>query len=120
MSNTSATFYAIDDAEPLCPLPGIDIRGVFGEHGSLSLVRLDPGVELPAHSHPHEQMGMVLEGVLIVMTGGREQELRPRQAYVMPGGVEHAGRGGPDGCLVLDLFVPAREDYRPSAAPPLT
>ena len=70
------------------------------------------------HSHPHEQIGVVLEGVQVLIVGGREHHLGVNEAYVVPGGVEHGGRGGPEGCRVLDVFVPGREDYRSAAAPP--
>jgi hypothetical protein len=32
-------------------------------------------------------------------------------AYVVPGGVEHSGRTGPEGVLVVESFAPVREDY---------
>jgi hypothetical protein len=47
------------------------------------------------HSHPHEQIGLVLEGVQVLIVGGREHQLGVNEAYVVPGGVEHGGRGRP-------------------------
>ena len=35
----------------------------------MSLVELQPGAIVQAHSHPHEQMGMVLEGRLVSLSG---------------------------------------------------
>jgi len=116
---TGVRFFDLDSAEPLTPVPGIHMRGVFGAGASFSLVSLEPDAELPLHSHPHEQIGIVLEGVEVLVLDGREHHVGPRQAYVIPGGVEHAGRGGPEGCLAIDIFVPTREDYRASAAPEL-
>jgi quercetin dioxygenase-like cupin family protein len=114
-----AQFFKFETASPMEPVPGVSLRTAYGLQGSLSLVRLEPDAELPLHSHPHEQLGIVLEGVQILMVGGREHHLQPRQAYAIPGGVEHGGRGGPEGCVVLDIFIPTREDYRGAAAPPL-
>jgi quercetin dioxygenase-like cupin family protein len=93
------------------------MRGVFGRGASFTVVELDPGAELPMHSHPHEQIGLVLEGVQILLIDGREHHLRPQQAYTIPGGVEHGGRGGPEGCVAVDIFVPTREDYRSAQVP---
>jgi hypothetical protein len=33
-------------------------------------------------------------------------------AYAIPGDVPHSGRAGPEGCTVLDVFQPVREEYR--------
>jgi hypothetical protein len=34
--------------------------------------------------------------------------------YVIPAGVEHGARLGPDGATVFDIFQPVREDHRES------
>jgi quercetin dioxygenase-like cupin family protein len=115
---TQVQFFSYDDADPLHPVAGIEMRAVFSDRASVNLVHLAPDAELPLHSHPHEQIGVVLEGVQVLIVGGREHQLGVNEAYVVPGGVEHGGRGGPDGCRVLDVFVPGREDYRSAAAPP--
>jgi quercetin dioxygenase-like cupin family protein len=117
MDQPRVSFFRLGEAEPAAPFEGIEMRGVFGAGACLNVVRLAPDAELPMHSHPHEQIGMVLEGVEILMVGDVEHRVGPHEAYVVPGGVEHGGRGGPDGCIVVDVFVPAREDYRAAAAP---
>jgi quercetin dioxygenase-like cupin family protein len=113
----SAAVFRLADAPPFEPFAGITMSGVFGDGVSLSVVVLAPDALLPLHSHPHEQLGVVLEGTLILIVGAVEHRLGPDEAYVIPGGVEHAGRGGPEGCRVIDVFVPAREEYRAAAAP---
>ena len=55
-------------------------------------------------------------GALVVLDrrppfDGVAHELRPFEAYVLPGGVEHSAYCGPEGALVLDVFTPVREDY---------
>lgn len=42
--------------------PGVDIYTTAGKHMLMILVEFQPGAIVEAHSHPHEQMGMVLEG----------------------------------------------------------
>jgi quercetin dioxygenase-like cupin family protein len=113
----AVSFFRLAQATPATPFEGIEMRGVFGAGASLNLVRIAPGAEIPRHSHPHEQIGIVVEGIEILVVGDTEHRVGPNEAYVVPGGIEHAGRGGPDGCVVLDVFVPAREEYRAAAAP---
>ena len=91
---------------------GVTGQPLFGDGTMLNLIRFEPGATVPLHSHPHEQLGIVLEGMQALVVDGVAHELRPFDAYVLPGGVEHAAYCGPEGALVLDVFTPVREDYR--------
>jgi quercetin dioxygenase-like cupin family protein len=119
-SADKATFFRLSEAEPLLPSAGVEMRAVFGAGASLSRVRLEPDAMVDLHSHPHEQIGIVTEGIEILIIDGVEHEVGVDEAYVIPGGIPHAGRGGPEGCTVLDIFVPTREEYRAAAAPELS
>ena len=91
---------------------GVSARPLFGEGAMLNLIEFEPGAEVPLHRHPHEQLGIVLRGMHTLIVDGDAHELGPLEGYVVPGGVEHYGFGGPEGALVLDVFNPVREDYR--------
>ena len=91
---------------------GVSGRPLFGSAAMLNLIRFEPGSTVPLHSHPHEQLGIVLEGMQALVVDGVPHELGPMEAYVLPGGVEHSAYCGPHGALVLDVFTPVREDYR--------
>ncbi len=43
-------------------VPGYRARFVHGDNLTLAYWDVDPGAELPEHSHPHEQVANVLEG----------------------------------------------------------
>ncbi|HET8626708.1 MAG TPA: cupin domain-containing protein [Thermomicrobiales bacterium] len=104
-------FYQLDQV-PAVPLAeGVAARFVTGGRIMFSFVHLDAGGEVPLHDHPHEQVGYVLDGSIVMTIGGEERHLHPGDAYTIPGGVAHRGVGGPEGCLVLDAFAPPREDY---------
>jgi quercetin dioxygenase-like cupin family protein len=90
---------------------GVSGQPLFGDGAMLNLIRFEPGATVPLHSHPHEQLGIVLEGMQALVVQGVTYELGPLEAYVLPGGVEHSAHCGPDGALVLDVFTPVREDY---------
>jgi quercetin dioxygenase-like cupin family protein len=105
-------FVRLDDVRPFELAPGVTGRPLFGEGAMLNLIRFEPGATVPLHSHPHEQLGVVLEGMQALVVDGVAHELGPFEAYVLPGGVEHSAYCGPDGALVLDVFQPVREDYR--------
>ena len=78
----------------------------------INVIEFSPGATVPAHSHPHEQLGIVLRGMQALVIDGVARELGPMEGYVLPGDVEHSAYCGPEGATVIDVFCPVREDYR--------
>lgn len=95
--------------------PGIRMRPLFGAGAMLNLLEFEPHSSVPPHSHPHEQLGLLLEGALVLAIDGVQHRLAPGNAYQIPGGIEHAAWTEEEGCRVLDVFQPVREDYRERA-----
>lgn len=91
---------------------GVHMRAVWGEGAMVNYVELEPGAVVERHSHPEEQIGLVVSGLLIFELAGTEHRLGPLSVFVAPGGMEHAARGGPEGAVVIDVFQPIRDDYR--------
>ena len=104
-------FYRVDELPGFEPLAGVTMNLMAGARSMVNWVRIEPGREVPPHAHPHEQVGLVLEGAIIMTIAGEQRRCEPGDCYVIAGGVEHAGRAGEAGCLVLDIFSPPREDY---------
>jgi quercetin dioxygenase-like cupin family protein len=105
-------FVRIEDIKSFELATGVSGRPLFGEGAMLNMIEFEPGATVAPHSHPHEQLGICLRGVQILIVDGVEHAIGPMEAYVLPGGVEHAARCGPEGATVLDVFQPVREDYR--------
>jgi quercetin dioxygenase-like cupin family protein len=105
-------FSRIEDIKSFELAPGVAGRPLFGEGAMLNVIEFEPGATVPLHSHPHEQLGICLRGVQILIVDGVEHPIGPMEGYVLPGGVEHAAKCGPEGATVLDVFQPVREDYR--------
>ena len=91
---------------------GVHARVVHGDRLSFSVVELDADSVVPEHSHEHEQLGLVVEGVLVLRIDGVEHRLPAGYGYQIPGGVSHAAWAEGGLCRVLDIFHPVREDYR--------
>jgi quercetin dioxygenase-like cupin family protein len=104
-------FIRFDDVRSFELAAGVTGRPLFGAGAMLNLIDFEPGAEVPLHSHPHEQLGIVLRGMQALVVDGVAHELGPMEAYVLPGGVEHSAYCGPEGATVLDVFQPVREDY---------
>ncbi len=71
----------------------------------------EKGAKGDMHSHPHEQIGYIIEGSLVFHEAGKEDiTLNTGDTYYVAPNVEH----GID-CLtavkLLDIFTPMREDF---------
>ena len=92
--------------------PGVTIQTCAAEQMMLSYVELQPHSVVAEHSHPHEQVGMVLEGRAIFFIGGEEKTLSKGDMYRIPGHVKHRVVALEEPVKALDIFHPIREDYR--------
>ena len=54
-------------------LPGIITRTFWGDQMLISLVEVQPKAVVPPHSHPHEQLGYVVEGELTMNVKGESK-----------------------------------------------
>lgn len=108
-------FISFADAAGFALAPGATARALFGERAMINLVEMKAGAEVARHSHPHEQLGLILRGSMTMTIDGEERELGELDGYVVAPDTEHGGSAGPAGALVLDVFAPVREDYRTAA-----
>jgi len=93
-------------------VPGVRMQPLFGEAAMLNMLELEPGAVVDEHSHPHEQLGLVVDGVLVLRIDGVEHRLPAGHGYQIPGGVRHSAWAEGGLCRVVDVFHPIREDYR--------
>jgi quercetin dioxygenase-like cupin family protein len=92
--------------------PGVDIYTTTCQHMMLSLVEMQPHAVVEEHSHPHEQMGLMLEGAADFTIGGVTERITAGQMWRIPGGVLHKVVALDQPVKALDVFHPPREDYR--------
>ena len=107
----SRTFVTRADCSRHNIFPGVDVFTAAGKEMMLSLAVFEAGAVVEAHSHPHEQIGMVIEGRAVFYVGDEERELGPGDMYFIPGHVVHRVVALGSGCRALDVFHPVREDY---------
>ena len=93
------------------PFPGVDLLVAAGEKMMLSLVDIEPGAVVEAHSHPHEQVGIVIEGRAKFEIDGVERVLGPGDMYTIPGDILHRVEALDEHVKALDVFHPIREEY---------
>lgn len=119
MSNTpqfEPRIYDLSHVTPFSPQDGFEMQAIPGGTLMANWVRIAPNQAMPEHEHPHEQMGIMLEGSLELTMQGETHLLKAGMVYTVPGGVPHQARTLDEGCLVLDIFSPLREDLLSMAA----
>ena len=84
---------------------------VTGQHIMLSFLELHDGTDVPEHSHPEEQAGLLMEGELLLRIGENEKILTVGDAYLVPPNVVHSARVVKGPMRILDIFGPPRADY---------
>lgn len=91
-------------------LDGLTLRPFAGDKLMLMRVNGSAGSRAPAHSHPHEQMSLIVSGRVWFRIGVEERELGPGEVVHIPSGVEHEALLLED-TVLYDLYHPVREDF---------
>ncbi|CAG0996491.1 hypothetical protein ANRL2_03615 [Anaerolineae bacterium] len=92
---------------------GLPIKLVNGEFLQLSRVELPSGFQNQAHSHPNEQAGIVLAGVIEYVIEDKTILCHVGDCYLIPAGKPHSIKvlSEASACL-LEFFSPPRAEYR--------
>jgi quercetin dioxygenase-like cupin family protein len=112
MTLTAGAYHSSADWPEVEAVPRVFRRVLScGDQMMVVQFRILADAEVPAHSHPHEQIGHVVSGRMRFRIGDEERDLGPGDGYSVPGGVVHGAVGITD-VIAVDSFHPVREDYR--------
>ncbi len=89
--------------------PGIDAQIFAGRQGMVMRVTLEQGAIATAHTHPHEQISVVLQGEMEFTIGEEQKTIKAGDAVVIPGDALHSAKAIVQSEL-LEVFSPVRED----------
>ena len=82
-----------------------------GEKMTAMMSYWKPGSVFSVHVHPHEQVGIVLQGEAVFTIDGEEYIVKKGEVYTIPSNVPHAERNESDETVVfLECFSPVRDD----------
>lgn len=89
--------------------------GIFGQiHHSNTItcahISIKAGVQLPQHSHVHEQWSHLLQGEMEFTVGDETRVIKAGETAYVPSHVPHSARTIGD-CQLIDVFSPVREDW---------
>jgi quercetin dioxygenase-like cupin family protein len=101
----------VSEVAPRSIWDGVTARIVHGERILLGIIEIDANGLVPEHHHPHEQLGMVIEGSVTFRVGDEVRQLGPGGTWRIPSDVPHEVRAGDEGAVVIDVFTPVRDDW---------
>jgi len=91
--------------------PGVTMRSAYLTQVMVTFVDLADGSVVPEHSHPHEQISVIVSGQLLFSVEGEERLVRGGEVVLIASGARHGVKvvGGP--AVAYDCWSPIREDY---------
>ena len=93
------------------PAPGIERQMVVGQNMMMCRFRFAPFVVTNEHSHPHEQMTLVVQGRVKFIISGEEHILSAGDVLHFPPHNRHGATMLDEEVILIDIFSPIREDF---------
>jgi quercetin dioxygenase-like cupin family protein len=90
---------------------GIERQMVVGDKLMMCRLTLQPHVDTPVHSHPHEQMTIVERGRVRFTIAGQPREAAAGDVLHFLPHVKHGATMLDEEVVLIDIFTPIREDF---------
>ena len=85
---------------------------IVGERTMMMKLTIEPGIPTPPHSHPHEQMGHLIEGEGTLFIGDESLHITTGTSFQIPPNTPHNfDATGTEPAILIEAFTPPREDY---------
>ena len=90
---------------------GIERQMIVGENMMMCRFRFAPFVITAEHSHPHEQMTLVVKGKVKFIISGEERIVSAGDVLHFPPHNRHGATMLDEEVILIDIFSPVREDF---------
>lgn len=87
-----------------------DVRFVHTDNITVAFNEMKAGAQVPIHTHLHETIDFIQEGILQMTIGEEIVELNAGAVARVPSNIPHSAWAVTD-CKVINFFYPAREDF---------
>lgn len=91
--------------------PGIKRQMVVGKNVMICRFTFDPLVVTDQHTHPHEQMTLVMKGRVKFFISGEERIVSAGDVLHFPPHNRHGATMLDEEVVLIDIFSPIREDF---------
>ena len=104
--------HTFSDLEENIIVSGLIRQSKSGSKMTLALFTFDYNIAVPIHEHKHEQISLVIRGIMKYNIDGQELIAKPKQFVIIPPGCPHGATAiSKDGAEVIDAFSPIRKDF---------
>lgn len=93
------------------PAPGIKRQMVVGQNVMVVRFAFEPFLITPEHTHPHEQMTLVMKGKVKFFISGEEHIVSAGDVLHFPPHNRHGATMLDEEVVLIDIFSPIREDF---------
>ena len=93
------------------PAPGIKRQMVVGQNVMMVRFTFEPFLVTAEHTHPHEQMTLVLKGRIKFIIIGEERIVSAGDVLHFPPHNRHGATMLDEEVVLIDIFSPIREDF---------
>ena len=93
------------------PAEGIERQMVIGERIMIVRFRFVPFLVTPEHTHPHEQMSLIISGRVQFFIEGKERIVSAGDVLHFPPNCRHGATMLDEEVVLIDIFSPIREDF---------
>lgn len=93
------------------PAPGIQRQMVVGQNVMMVRFTFEPFLVTPEHTHPHEQMTLVVQGKVKFFIEGEVKIVSPGDVLHFPPHNRHGATMLDEEVVLIDIFSPIREDF---------
>jgi quercetin dioxygenase-like cupin family protein len=107
----TSIFHYFNDIETKEIAPGFFSKLIHTETNTINFIEVKAGCSVPRHRHIHEQCSFVIEGEFELTVNDIPQLLNTGLFAIIPSNTWHGGIAITD-CRLIDIFSPAREDYK--------
>jgi quercetin dioxygenase-like cupin family protein len=91
--------------------PGIRRQMVVGQNVMMCRFTFDPFVVTDEHTHPHEQMTLIMKGRVKFTIGGEVRIVSAGDVMHFPPHNRHGATMLDEEVVLIDIFSPIREDF---------
>ncbi len=109
-THSKATLHRWADITPEPMNPLLTRQYVSGEKSMAARILLKKGCIVPEHSHPNEQIALILSGALEFRVQDESIIVRAGEMIVLPPNVPHSAVALED-TEDIDFFAPPRQDW---------
>jgi len=107
----TSIFHYFNDIETKEIAPGFFSKLIHTETNTINFIEVKAGCSVPRHRHIHEQCSFIIEGEFELTVNDIPQVLNTGLFAIVPSNAWHSGTAITD-CRLIDIFSPAREDYK--------